>query len=384
MEPNPETEPLHIQLGAPSSRCRSQRFLDGALEITSAHGVARPDVLLVHCLGGEFSGRVLVVGSREGVVALAAARLHESAEVHLQLLDAYERHRVAATIALNEITGVRVLLQSDLARDASYDWVIFPARHTGEAVLAGELLRQAFVSLKKGGKLLAASDDPGDSWLRGQMEEVFGSVTIHWRGEQGTVYIARKRDDKPPRERRYRREFRAKLFGQEVALESRPSVFSHGELDEGTLALSEMATLREDSVVADLGCGSGAIGVAAALAAPRGLAVLVDSNLRAVEASQASVRRAGVQDRALVVLSCDLDSLRSNAFDLVLANPPYFSDYRIAELFVSTARRILKRGGELLLVTKAPERPSEIVGATFAEFEPLSRRGYTVFKATKT
>jgi 16S rRNA (guanine1207-N2)-methyltransferase len=41
--------------------------------------------------------------------------------------------------------------------------------------------------------------------------------------------------------------------------------------------------------------------------------------------------------------------------DLVLANPPYYSHFRIAKLFVDIAVRALKSGGTLLLVTKTPE-----------------------------
>ena len=44
-------------------------------------------------------------------------------------------------------------------------------------------------------------------------------------------------------------------------LSTRPGVFSHGELDEGTRALSEVAVVGEATRVADLGCGSGALGI---------------------------------------------------------------------------------------------------------------------------
>jgi 16S rRNA (guanine1207-N2)-methyltransferase len=47
-------------------------------------------------------------------------------------------------------------------------------------------------------------------------------------------------------------------------------------------------------------------------------------------------------------------TIPAEKFDLVLANPPYFSHYRIAELFLQTARKALKPGGVVNVVTKAP------------------------------
>jgi 16S rRNA (guanine1207-N2)-methyltransferase len=42
------------------------------------------------------------------------------------------------------------------------------------------------------------------------------------------------------------------------------------------------------------------------------------------------------------------------SYDLALANPPYYSDFRIAQLFVDTAWKALAPGGTLLVVTKQP------------------------------
>jgi 16S rRNA (guanine1207-N2)-methyltransferase len=41
-------------------------------------------------------------------------------------------------------------------------------------------------------------------------------------------------------------------------------------------------------------------------------------------------------------------------WDLALTNPPYYSEFRLAELFVEAARMALAPGGTLLVVTKQP------------------------------
>jgi len=83
-------------------------------------------------------------------------------------------------------------------------------------------------------------------------------------------------------------------------------------------------------------------------------------------------------------VSHDLQAVREGSFDLALANPPYYSDHRITEHFARAALRLLAPGGELCLVTKAPERPGEILGILFGGFDAVARRGYAVLKARKT
>jgi len=55
-----------------------------------------------------------------------------------------------------------------------------------------------------------------------------------------------------------------------------------------------------------------------------------------------------------VALECEGRVPDEGTYDLALANPPYYSDFRIAGLFVETARRALAPGGTLLIVTKQP------------------------------
>jgi 16S rRNA (guanine1207-N2)-methyltransferase len=237
--------------------------------------------------------------------------------------------------------------------------------------------------LKPRGKILAATDNSRDHWLHDRIIEAFGAATIHLRSKHGMAYIARKRPDHAPRDRDVRREFQTTLFGQTLELESRPGVFAHGKLDDGTLALSEVAEIEETSRVIDMGCGTGALGIAAALACPRGLAVLADSSARAVHCAIANARRNAAERNALVVLTHDFSGLRSHSLDAALANPPYFGDFRIAEHFTREALRILVPGGRFWLVTKAPERPLEIARGLFGAAELTERRGYAIIGARK-
>ncbi len=207
-------------------------------------------------------------------------------------------------------------------------------------------------------------------------------MTLFKSSPQGKVYVARRRPGYRPRARNFSRRFEARIFGETLNLETRPGIFSHGRLDQGTLALSEVARLEEADRLIDLGCGAGAVGIGAARASPRRRALLVDSSLRAIETARGNIRRNGTANAALL-LGYDLAALRGQCADKVLANPPYFSNYRIATLFAAEAKRALVKGGELYLVTKSPARHAEILQALFGNCQGKERRGYTVLWARK-
>jgi 16S rRNA (guanine1207-N2)-methyltransferase len=78
-----------------------------------------------------------------------------------------------------------------------------------------------------------------------------------------------------------------------------------------------------------------------------------DSSARAVECT-----RLGAELNDLANVSVDLEAEGKvpdrGAWDLALANPPYYADFAIAEKFVEAARLALAPGGTLLVVTKQP------------------------------
>lgn len=384
-ENQPDSPTRAIRLGTGGRFERHQAFLDGALEVCSPRGVRGPNLALLQALTSDVGGRVLVVGSREALGAMAVAALG-NAEVHDFHFDAFEYERAADSMSKNGgDSGGKVTLSigADLPGPDSFDWVILALPRTGDSMLAGELVRQAHGALKPRGKILAVTDNQRDKWLHDRVLETFGAVTIHQQGRAGSVYIARKRPDHAPRDRDFRRQFNARVFGQDLQLETRPGVFSHGKLDEGTLAISEIATLSPGARVLDMGAGSGALGVGAARAVADARAVLVDASARAVEVSLANARRNGVADRTLVILACDFACLATSSFDIVLANPPYFGDWQIAAMFAEAGHRVLRPGGQFHYVSKADDVPGQILRELFGGSTPSKRRGYSVLTAVK-
>lgn len=77
-----------------------------------------------------------------------------------------------------------------------------------------------------------------------------------------------------------------KLRGHEVKFKTKPGVFSRAGLDGGTKLMVDNMEIKDETVIADLGCGTGIIGFMVAKMNPNGHVHLLDVNLRTVELAQ--------------------------------------------------------------------------------------------------
>jgi len=75
--------------------------------------------------------------------------------------------------------------------------------------------------------------------------------------------------------------------------------------------------------IIDLCCGSGCIGIAAALLFPDSHLTLVDIEEQAVSLSERNVARHGLSDRTSIIRSDIWHDVPPGRFDLILTNPPY-------------------------------------------------------------
>lgn len=80
---------------------------------------------------------------------------------------------------------------------------------------------------------------------------------------------------------------------------------------------------RLPETVLDICCGTGCLGIAAALRIPDARVMLADVDTAAVANARANIERFGLVDRVEARQSDLLDGLDHQRFDLVLANPPY-------------------------------------------------------------
>jgi 16S rRNA G1207 methylase RsmC len=350
-------------------------FRGGAVAFKSPHGLSRLDALLVDSLPKSSTGRLLAGFDSEGAVALAAAATLPDVSVVWTHLDAYVGAKARENAARNGLLErVAIRVEADppgfTARgapaEAPFDRAHAPFPAKGESLLNLERAEQLHDVLAVGGTLVAATDgDP--TRLKELLKDVFGRADVDRREDYGGVVRAVRTKERAAW-KEHAHVLTVDAAERVLEIETRPGTFSYGRLDRGTKALmrSPHNRLAPNARVLDVGCGHGVLGLAALLRAPKGSATLVDSNARAVDLARRNAARNGL-DRAEVLLRADLEGLPEAAFDVALANPPYFGDYRIARSFVRAARAALRRGGELRLVVKAIEPHVEIVGARFDE-----------------
>lgn len=203
--------------------------------------------------------------------------------------------------------------------------------------------------------------------------------------------LSKIRDD-PDRVRDFSAKWPASVpGGDKLMFTSYPGCFCHRRLDEGGLALAEVISRDLTSSpfphssflkLLDMGCGCGLVGFLVKSVVKDISLVMVDSHSRAVEA--ANVNSANFNMPAEVILADNGTPARMDGtFDVFAGNPPYYSDYRIAEVFLETAKRALKPGGLCYTVVKNDAGLRPVQERYFPNVEVIRRRGYCVLKSVK-
>ncbi len=128
---------------------------------------------------------------------------------------------------------------------------------------------------------------------------------------------------------------------------------SHG-LDPGTALLIENLSLRRTDRVLDLGCGWGAVGVAAAKSATEGRVLLTDVNRRAARLARENLEKNRVRNAEVRVGSL-FEPIEGEVFDVIATNPPFHAGRELVLRFLSEAPTHLVPGGRLLLVGKGSQ-----------------------------
>jgi 16S rRNA (guanine1207-N2)-methyltransferase len=174
------------------------------------------------------------------------------------------------------------------------------------------------------------------------------------------------------------------IRGQRIELESCSGIFSKDRVDNGTLLLVASMELPEEGSLLDMGCGCGAVGIAAARLKPRLKVTMVDTNPVAVKLARGNIAANGL-DNAEVLESDLYSNLTGRCFDSIVSNPPLASGYKVIFPMIEGAKAHLKDGGSLQLVLrKGVNAIPAKMEAVFGNVEIASRKsGYRVFRSKK-
>lgn len=284
-------------------------------------------------------------------------------DVTCHVLDIYQRH------AIEKTHHAKVVCSPHLP-EGNWDVVRFK---TGPKLMSGEL---ALDLLQEISQLVGGDLKPPRFYLDFDGKERDRNALIE------------KVVDEPKRIRDFSAKWKTSVPGIEpIELTSFPGCFCHRRPDAGGLALAEVVSREltakpqgEKIRLLDMGCGCGLVGFLIASAVKGVDLVMVDSHARAVEA--ASLNSASLGIPAEVILADNgTPSRMDGTFDVFVGNPPYYSDYRIAEVFLETARRALKRGGVCYTVVKNDAGLRPVQERYFKSVEVIRRRGYCILKS---
>lgn len=176
------------------------------------------------------------------------------------------------------------------------------------------------------------------------------------------------------------------LRGQRFEFTTASGVFSIKRVDLGTQILIENMVLPEQGGVLDVGCGYGAVGIAAAKFNPKLRVVMSDVNRRAVLLARQNAEKNRVH---VEVRQGNLyEPVQDDAFDCVLSNPPVSAGMEIVEAIISGAPAVLKPMGTLQMVVRSKIGKKSLPDAFMKAFGNVQilaiQSGYRVLKAQKT
>ncbi len=346
---------------------------------SSAGESVRPsERLLIDAIEDFPAERVFCTSLGRAPFAWQYAERFAESRVTCLFLDLYQTRR--AETAQENVPGNLNLLCAADPPEETYDLAAMPFTQGGEAELARDLMQAAHRQLKLGGQLAVSIDNPRDTWLHEEMRTLFEKVTQR-AGQGGTIYLGTKREPlKKPKN--FRCEFKFRDGERLISVVTRPGVFSHRHLDLGARAMMEVMQISPGDRVLNLGCGAGVLSMAAAMRAENVHVHAIDAHARAIQCTAESAVLNGIE-----TLSTDLNATAKvddlESFDVVLANPPYFSNYRIAEIFLKGARRALKPGGQVLFIAKSSEWYDENMPRQFDDVAVQTVRGHAVICGTR-
>jgi 16S rRNA (guanine1207-N2)-methyltransferase len=327
--------------------------------------------------------RIVQFGCGHGALGVALAR--GAAAGVVTLIDAsYTATSMARrTLAENGVTNATVLDDPATLEPGSFDVAVIETPSGRK--FARRWLLAAYTALKPGGHLyLAGPKAEGIESLIRDARTLFGQgATLAFR-DHNRIGVATKGTGSPPHWATEPgiapaswHQFTTTLAGTPFQIATLAGIFSADGLDDGTAFLLEHLRVRPDERVLDIGCGWGAIGLAAAQQGASAVD-LVDNSLPAIAAAQRNIAAAGLTN-ARAFPSDALSALDGERYDLIVTNPPFHAgkgiSYDAAGAFIAEARQHLTSRGRFLLVANAFIRYERAMRDVFEAVDTVAENG---------
>ena len=343
---------------------------------------------LANASGRESGFQVACVSTGRAQASESLASATPDAHVTVWYLDQFQSYRAIEHIGIVENTNpnatpvppnLSIVCTADLP-DERYQLALLPLISSGEVELARDSLQQMFHRLDIGGRLVVSVDNPEDKWLHDQLKNFEKSVKVR-KFDDAMVYMI---DKLSPLKKL--KDFSCELAFRDceelIRFITRPGVFSHRQLDNGARQLLDAVDVYPQSRILEIGCGSGSVSLGIAKRDPSASVHAVDSNARSLDCLARGMELNGLSNITMELNHSGVYG-EPGQFDMALANPPYFGDFRIAEKFLTAAHRSLRQGGRLVLVSKQPKWYQENLERWFIECEVFPSRRYHIASGVK-
>ena len=179
---------------------------------------------------------------------------------------------------------------------------------------------------------------------------------------------------------------RTSLRGESFEFLTASSVFSKKRVDLGTRLLIEAMVLPETGSVLDVGCGYGAVGIAAAASNPKVHVIMTDVNMRAVRLAKRNIEINKVTN-AEVRYGYLYEPVEELTFNCVLSNPPVSAGRETVKAIITEAPKVMASKATFQMVIRSKigaKTLPPIFNETFGNYAVLARQsGYRVLKAVK-
>jgi len=179
---------------------------------------------------------------------------------------------------------------------------------------------------------------------------------------------------------------RTTLRGKSFEFLTASSVFSKKQVDLGTRLLIETMLLPETGAVLDVGCGYGAVGIAAAASNQRLHVVMTDVNERAISLARQNTQKNKVYNTE-VRRGYLYEPVRDSKFNCVLSNPPVSAGMTTVKALITQAPTVIAENALFQMVIRSKigaKTLPHIFTETFGNCQVLARKsGYRVLIAKK-
>lgn len=176
------------------------------------------------------------------------------------------------------------------------------------------------------------------------------------------------------------------IRGFNIKFKTKPGVFAKHGLDDGSRLLLKNLKVDNNTLIADLGCGTGIVGFVCAKLNPEGHIHLLDDHLRSVNLAKESLELNNLNN-VEIYLSDLFSAVLDRTYHLIVSNPPQQMGNEFLEEVIKESYNHLKSKGKLVLVIKNNFKKviERILEQYFSKYEVLATsREHLVVEAIKT